>query len=132
MVSPAVSTLLTLLAILSGLAALVYAALRGIPARDFRPAVASLLAGFITANVTFIVRALGSLQTPTLVVIWAGGCAMLLTAFWHVLAPRSWHVVWDAFVALSRRLHPLGSVAFLITLLVTCALLLLRGLRALG
>jgi hypothetical protein len=51
---------------------------------------------------------------------------MLLAALWHVIEPRSWHVSWDLFVSLSGRIHPLGSVLFLITLLVTIVLLLLR------
>jgi hypothetical protein len=38
-------------------------------------------------------------------------------------------MAWEAFVRLSGRIHPLGSVVFLITLLVTLALLLLRALR---
>lgn len=130
MVSPAVASLLTVLAVLSGFVALAYAVARGLPARDWRPGVAALAAGFIAANAAFVLRALGALDTPVVSVVWAGGFAMLLAAMWHVLQPRSWHVAWDAFVALGRRIHPIGSVVFLITLLVMIALLLLRMLRA--
>jgi hypothetical protein len=129
-VSSAVASLLTLLAVLAGFTALAYAVARGLPARDWRPGVAALGAGFIAANVAFVLRTLGALDAPTLCVIWAGGFSMLLSALWHVLAPRSWHVAWDAFVALGSRVHPLGAVVFLITLLVTIALLVLRAFAA--
>jgi hypothetical protein len=129
-VSSAVASLLTILAALSGFVALAYAVARGLPARDWRPGVGALVAGFVAANVAFVVRTLGPLEMPTLCVVWAGGFAMLLSALWHVLAPRSWHVGWDALVDLGTRIHPLGSVVFLITLLVTIALLVLRALRA--
>lgn len=119
--------MLTILAVLAGLMALGYAAARGIPARDPRPGVAALAAGFIAANVAFVLRILGALDAPPLCAIWAGGFSMLFSALWHVLEPRSWHVAWDAIVALGRRLGPLVSVVFLITLLVTLALLVLRA-----
>lgn len=128
-VSPAVASLLTILAVLSGFVALAYAAARGLPARDWRPGVAALVAGFIAANAAFVLRTLGALDAAAVCVVWAGGFAMLLSALWHVLEPRSWHVAWDAFVRLGRRIHPLGSVVFLITLLVMVALLVLRMLR---
>ena len=86
--------------------------------------------GFIAANAAFVLVTLGALDAPTLCVVWAGGFSMLLSALWHLLEPRSWHVAWDAFVGLSGRIHPLGSVVFLITLLVTLALLVLRALHA--
>lgn len=54
---------------------------------------------------------------------------MLLSALWHLFLPRSWQVAWDAFIRLARRIHPLGSVLFLVTLLVTVALLVLRVVR---
>jgi hypothetical protein len=130
-VSSAVASLLTLLALLSAFVALGYALARGLPARDWRPGVAALLAGFIAANTAFVVRALGRLEVPALCVVWAGGFSMLLSAMWHLLEPRSWHLAWDAFVGLGRRIHPLGSLVFLITLLVTIALLALRALNAL-
>jgi hypothetical protein len=126
-VSSALASLVTILAVLAGFIALAYSVARGIPARDPRPGMAALGAGFIAANVAFVLRMLGALDAPTLSVIWAGGFSMLLAALWHVLAPRSWHVAWDAFVALGTRIHPLGSVVFLITLLVMIALLILRA-----
>ena len=129
-VSSAVASSLTVIAVLSGFLALAYALARGLPARDWRPGVAALASGFIAANVAFVLLTLGALDAPTLCVVWAGGFAMLLAAIWHVLEPRSWHVAWDAFAGLSRRIHPLGSLLFLITLLVTLALLLLRALAA--
>lgn len=129
-VSPADTFLLSLLAVLSGLMALVYAVARGLPARDFRPAVAALTAGFIASNAAYVVRTLSAPAFPVLCVVWGGGFAMLLTAMWHVFSPRSWHLAWDAIVRLSRRIHPLGSVVFMITLLVLAALLILRGVRA--
>ena len=129
-VSSAVASALTVVAVLSAFLALGYAFARGLPARDWRPGVAALASGFIAANVAFVLLTLGALDAPTLCVVWAGGLAMLLSAMWHMLEPRSWHVAWEALVGLSRRIHPLGSVVFLITLLVTLALLLLRVLRA--
>jgi hypothetical protein len=129
-VSSAVASLLTILAVLSGFVALAYAVARGLPARDWRPGVAALVAGFIAANVAFVLLTLGAMEAPMLCVLWAGGFSMLVCSLWHVVAPRSWHVVWDAFVGFGRWLHPLGSVVFLITLLVMVALLVLRVLRA--
>lgn len=129
-VSSAVATSLTLVAVLAGFLALGYAVARGLPARDWRPGVAALACGFIAANAAFVLVTLGALDAPTLCVVWAGGFSMLLSALWHLLEPRSWHVAWDAFVGLSGRIHPLGSVVFLITLLVTLALLVLRALHA--
>ncbi|HEX6246082.1 MAG TPA: hypothetical protein VFZ61_34395 [Polyangiales bacterium] len=115
---------------MSGFLSLAYAVARGLPARDWRPGVAALASGFIAANAAFVVVSFGALDAPTLCVVWAGGFAMLLCALWHLMEPRSWHVAWDAFVRLSGRIHPLGSVVFLTTLLVTLTLLLLRALRA--
>ena len=129
-VSSAVASSLTLVAVLSGFIALAYALARGLPARDWRPGVGALAAGFIAANAAFVLLTLGALNAPALCVVWAGGFSMLLSALWHLLGPRSWHVAWEAFVGLSGRIHPLGSVVFLITLLVTLALLVLRTLRA--
>lgn len=130
-VSSAVVSVLTIVSVLSGFIAFGYAALRGVPARDWRPGLAALVAGFIAANAAFVMRALGAVEAPALYVIWAGGFSMLLCAMWHLVEPRSWHVAWDAFVGLGRRISPLGSIVFLIALLVTLALLSLRGLRAL-
>lgn len=131
-VSSAVASLLTILAALFGVLAIAYAVARGVPARDFRPGVAALGAGFIGANVVFVLRSLDAVDAPTLSVVWAGGFAMLLTALWHVTEPRSWHMAWDAFVRLCGRIHPLGGIVFAITLLVTMALMVLRALRALS
>jgi hypothetical protein len=130
--SSAIASSLTLVAVLSGALALAYAVARGVPARDWRPGVAALGCGFIAANAAFVLVTLGALNAPTLCVVWAGGFSMLLCAIWHLVEPRSWHVVWEAFVSLSGRIHPLGSVLFLTTLLVTLTLLLLRALRALA
>ena len=129
-VSSALASSLTLAAVLAGALALAYAVARGLPARDWRPGVAALASGFIAANAAFVLVTLGGLEAPTLCVVWAGGFSMLLCTIWHLVEPRSWHVAWEAFVALSGRIHPLGSVVFLTTLLVTLALLLLRALRA--
>jgi hypothetical protein len=129
-VSSAVATSLTLVAVLSGFLALAYAVARGLPARDWRPGVAALASGFVAANAAFVLVTLGALDAPTLCVVWAGGFSMLLSALWHLVEPRSWHIAWDGFVGLGRRIHPLGSVVFLIALLVTIALLVLRALRA--
>lgn len=128
-VSSALATSLTFVAVLSGFLGLAYAVARGLPARDWRPGVGTLAAGFVAANAAFVLLSLGALDAPALSVVWAGGFAMLLSTLWHLLAPRSWHVAWDAFVGLSGRIHPLGSIVFLITLLVTLALLTLRALR---
>lgn len=129
-VSSAVVSSLTLVAVLSGALALGYALARGLPARDWRPGVAALASGFIAANAAYALLILGALDAPTLCVVWAGGFAMLLCAMWHLLEPRSWHIAWEVFAGLSGRIHPLGGVVFLITLLVTLALLVLRVFAA--
>lgn len=130
-ISSASAAVLTILGVLAGGVALAYAVARGLPARDFRPGLAALVAGFVAANVAFILLALDAVEAPALSVVWSGGFAMLFCSMWHVTAPRSWHVVWDAFVRLSRRIHPLGSLVFLVTLCVTISLLVLRIQRAL-
>jgi len=122
---------LTILSVFSGLLAVAYAVARGLPARDWRPGLAAVTAGFIAANVAFVLLTLGVLAAPVLCVVWAGGFAMLLCTLWHAALPRSWHVAWDALVGLSGQIHLLGTLVFLITALVTVCLLAWRVLRAL-